>query len=93
MPPQWTDLILTTDIPDIEFDILVGHALDVESDCGDSGDILVEFQFIQNGLNHQLSVCNVNGVAGGSSPLTGLSGSVETEHEDAHLLGSEDLAH
>ena len=90
MPPQWTDLILTTDIPDIEFDILVGHALDVESDGGDRGDILVEFQFIQNGLNHQLSVCNVTG---GSSSLTGLSGSVETEHENAHLLGSEDLAH
>jgi hypothetical protein len=49
MPPQWTNLILTTDIPDIEFDVLVGHALDVESDGGDGGNVLVEFQFIQNG--------------------------------------------
>lgn len=49
MPPQWTNLILTTDIPDIEFDVLVGHALDVESDGGDGGHVLVEFQFIQNG--------------------------------------------
>jgi hypothetical protein len=49
MPPQWTNLILTTDIPDIEFDVLVGHTLDVESDGGDGGHVLVEFQFIQNG--------------------------------------------
>lgn len=49
MPPQRTNLVLTTDIPDIEFHVLVGDALDVESDGGDGGDVLVEFQFIQNG--------------------------------------------
>ena len=49
MPPQWTNFVLTADIPDIELDVLVGHALDVESDGGDGGHVLVEFQFIQNG--------------------------------------------
>lgn len=49
MPPQWTNLILTTHIPDVELDVLVGNILDVESDGGDGGHILVESQFIQNG--------------------------------------------
>ena len=30
MPPQWSDLVLTTDIPDVELDILIGYGLDVE---------------------------------------------------------------
>lgn len=56
MPPQWTNLILTTDIPDIEFDVLVGYALDVESDGGDGCHVLVEFQFIQNGYFVSISL-------------------------------------
>lgn len=49
MSPKRTDLVLTTDIPHIELDILIGDALDVESDGGDGGHVLVaEFQFVQN---------------------------------------------
>lgn len=49
MSPQRTNLVLTTDIPDIELDILVGDALDVESDGRDGGDVLVELQLVENG--------------------------------------------
>lgn len=46
--PQRTNLVLTTYVPDVKFDVLVGHALDVEADGRDSGDILVELQLVQN---------------------------------------------
>lgn len=37
MPPQWPDLVLSSDVPDVEFDVLVGHSFNVEADCGDGG--------------------------------------------------------
>ena len=70
--PQRPDLVLATDVPDVELDVLVGDGLDVEADCGDGGDILAELELIEDG---------------------GLSGGVESEHEETHLLGSEDLTH
>jgi hypothetical protein len=72
MPPERTDLVLTTDIPDVELDVLVGDALDVEANGGNGGNVLAELELVEDG---------------------GLSGGVETEHEEAHFLGSEDLAH
>lgn len=49
VPPQRADLVLATDIPHIEFHVLVGDALDVKADGGNSGDILVaQFQFVEN---------------------------------------------
>lgn len=49
MSPEWPDLVLTTDIPNIELDVLIGDALDVEANGGDRGHVLVaEFQFIKN---------------------------------------------
>lgn len=72
MPPQGTDLVLTTNIPNVELDVLVRDRLDVEADGGDGGDILAELQLVKDRR---------------------LSGSIETEHEKAHFLGSEDLAH
>lgn len=32
--------------PDIEFDILIRHGLDVEPDCGDGSDGLVELELV-----------------------------------------------
>lgn len=85
--PQRANLILTTDIPDIEFDVLVGDALDVEPDSGNSGDVLVKLQFIQNSFEHTSSSADGRGLW---SPigiaLTSLSCCIETEHENAHLL-------
>ena len=46
MPPQWSNLVLSSDIPDIELDVLVCDGLDVEADCGDRCDILVELELI-----------------------------------------------
>ena len=49
MSPQGSDLVLTTDIPNVEFDVLVGHALDVKAHGRNGSDILVaEFQFVEN---------------------------------------------
>lgn len=41
MSPQWPDFVLTTNIPHVEFDILVCHGLDIEADGRDGGDVLV----------------------------------------------------
>lgn len=47
--PEGSNLVLTTDIPDIELDILVSHAFDIESNCRNGGDVLVaEFELIEN---------------------------------------------
>lgn len=52
MPPKGSNLVLTANIPHVEFDVLVGHALDVESDGRDRSDVLVaELQFIENGCD------------------------------------------
>jgi hypothetical protein len=65
MSPERTDLVLSTDIPHGELNVLVLDSLDVEADCGDGGDDFTELQLVQNG---------------------GLSGGIETNHEDSHLL-------
>lgn len=47
MTPQRPDLVLSSHIPNIEFNVLVGNGLDVESDGGDGGDALVQLQFVE----------------------------------------------
>lgn len=49
VPPQWTDLVLTADVPHVELGILVSDGLDVEADGRDGGYILVELEFVKNG--------------------------------------------
>jgi hypothetical protein len=39
--PQRADLVLSTNIPDVEFDVLVGDALNVETDSRNGSDILI----------------------------------------------------
>jgi hypothetical protein len=46
--PQRTDLVLTTYVPHVEFDILVRHGLDVEADSRNRGHVLVEFEFVKD---------------------------------------------
>ena len=48
MPPQWPDFVLSSHIPDVELDILVGDCFDVEADCGYRGDVLVQFEFVED---------------------------------------------
>lgn len=47
--PQRPNLVLSTDIPDVELDVLVGYTLDVETDGGNGGNFLVELQLVENG--------------------------------------------
>ncbi len=41
VPPQRPDLVLSADVPYVEFDVLVGYGLDVEADGRDGGYVLV----------------------------------------------------
>jgi hypothetical protein len=65
MPPQRSDLVLSTDVPDGELDVLVLDGLDVEADRGDGGDNFTQLELVQDGR---------------------LSGGVQANHQDAHLL-------
>ena len=49
MSPEKSDLILTTDIPHIERDVLVLDSLDVEADGWDSVDDLAELELVEDG--------------------------------------------
>jgi len=55
MPPERTDLVLSTDVPDVELGVLVGDCLNVEADCRNGGDILVELQLVKNGWKENVS--------------------------------------
>lgn len=46
MSPERSDLVLATDVPNRETDVLVLNGLDVEPDCGDGGDNLAQFQLV-----------------------------------------------
>ena len=48
VPPQWTDLVLAADIPNVELGVLVCYGLDVEADSGDGGYVLVELEFVED---------------------------------------------
>jgi hypothetical protein len=49
MPPQRPDLVLSTHVPDVEFDVLVGYRLHVEADCRNGRYVRVEFEFVEDG--------------------------------------------
>jgi len=62
MPPKRSDLVLPTNIPHCELDVLVLDSLNVEADCGNGGDNFTELELVENsGLsggvktNHQNS--------------------------------------
>jgi len=63
--PEWADLVLSSDIPHGEGDVLVLDRLDIEADGGDGGDDFTKLELVQDG---------------------GLTSSVETDHQNAHLL-------
>ena len=45
-PPQRADLVLSSDIPHGEVNVLVLDGLDVEADGGDGGDNLAELELV-----------------------------------------------
>lgn len=48
MSPQRPDLILSTDIPDVEFGVLVRYGLYVETDSRYRLDVVVEFELVED---------------------------------------------
>jgi len=60
--PQRTNLVLTTDIPHGELNVLVLYSLDIEADSGNGGDNLTKLKLVEDGgftggikTNHQNS--------------------------------------
>lgn len=46
MSPQRPDLVLASDVPDVELGVLVRDGLDVETDGRDRGHVLVELELV-----------------------------------------------
>lgn len=92
MPPQGTDLVLPTNVPDVEFDLPKCDGLDVEADGGDGCYFLVEFEFVEDGLDGQ-SVSDQMEFGARKRCPTRLSSCIKTEHKKAHFFCSEDLPH
>jgi len=70
MSPQRSNLILSTNIPYGELNVLVLNSLNIETDCGNCCNNFTELELVQNG---------------------GLSSSIQTNHQDSHLLLSPEL--
>lgn len=49
MSPKRPNLVLSAHVPHIELDVLIRNCLHVEADRRNRGDVLIEFQFVQNG--------------------------------------------
>ena len=56
MAPERSDLVLSADVPDVEFRVLVCDGLDVEADGGDGRDVRVELEFVEDGLRGVVSL-------------------------------------
>jgi hypothetical protein len=61
MPPERANLILPTDIPHIELDILIRDRFDVEADSRDGRDVLVEPELVQNGYQINIVLVSLSG--------------------------------
>lgn len=48
MAPKRADLVLTTDVPHVELDVLIRHSFDVESDGRNGRDALVQLQLVED---------------------------------------------
>lgn len=90
MSPQRSDLVLSADIPHGELDVLVLDSLDVETCIKASRSACFDFGWFQqgnrecphtNGRNRGHDFTKLQLVQNG-----GLSGSIKSDHENAHLL-------
>jgi hypothetical protein len=54
VPPERADLVLSADVPDIEFGVLVGYGFDVEADGGDGCYVLLELEVVEDGCGRDL---------------------------------------
>jgi len=86
MSPQRPDLVLTTNIPDVELDILHRHRLDVESNGRDGSDRVGELERVQNrSLASSIKSQHQNAHFPRPKELVDEAG--ETRHGVAHLGG------
>jgi hypothetical protein len=56
VPPERTDLILSSDIPDVEFGVLVCDGFDVEADGRDRSNVLFELEIVKDSYRPIVSV-------------------------------------
>jgi hypothetical protein len=48
VPPEGADLVLSADIPYVEFGVLVRYGFDVEADGGDGCYVLLELEVVED---------------------------------------------
>ena len=48
MAPERADLVLSAHVPHVELDVFVCYCFDVEADGRDGGDVLVEFELVED---------------------------------------------
>ena len=59
-PPVWADTGLTSQIPDLELQILVRHCFNIEADCGYCRDDFADLQSAQNRLMKEVATLIIN---------------------------------
>ena len=87
MSPQGSYLVLSANIPHVEFDIFVRNGLNVEADGRDGGHVLVKLELVENRYNPRsaLSFRTHRYSDPAQELLTSLSGSIKPQHEQSHL--------
>lgn len=91
MTPQWPDLVLTTDIPDGEGDVLVLHRLDVEPDGGDRRDDLAQLELVDYRASDGGRLCESTASRRAEGRTNrGFTGGIQTDHQNSHLALSKE---
>jgi len=81
MPPERSDLVLSTNIPHCELNVLVLYGLHVESDGRDGGAEEVSILSLPTTGAYVHNLAELQLVEDG-----GLSSGVKTDHEDSHFF-------
>ena len=77
MPPQRSNLILPSHIPNVELDILIRDRLDIEANGRNGSDVGVDFQLVEDRYIHSIISLGLRrqplGACEDGGRLTGLS--------------------
>jgi hypothetical protein len=84
MPPERSDLVLSSYIPNVELYILISHSLDVESYCWNGSDVLADLELVEYCCKGQGSVSMLE--SKDNMEPTSLSCSIQSKHQQAHFF-------
>lgn len=60
MAPERADLVLSAHVPHVELDVFVCYCFDVEADGRNGGDVLVEFELVEDCWERGVSSLSTN---------------------------------